>query len=105
MSNYDRIEIDRLSEVFKALSNPNRLRLFLQLRSCCAPNEKLPEFGNDETYVGELAQNLDVAPSTVSHHIKELQRAGLITTNRRGKNVCCGINIEKLKELVEFFGS
>jgi len=104
MSNYDTVEIDRLSEIFKALSNPNRLRIFLQLRSCCTTMEELSEFGSDETYVGELAQNLDVAPSTVSHHIKELQRAGLITTNRRGKNVCCGINTEKLEELAEFFG-
>ena len=102
MSNYDSIEINRLSGVFKALSNPNRLRLFLRLRSCCTPAEEAADCENDETYVGELAETLDIAPSTVSYHIKELQRAGLITTNRRGKNVCCGIKTETLKELIEF---
>jgi ArsR family transcriptional regulator len=53
--------------------------------------------------VGELAQDLEIVPSTVSHHIKELYRAGLIRMQRKGQNVECWIDPEVLKDLKRFF--
>ena len=41
-------------------------------------------------------------PSIVSHHIKELYRAGLIRTKRKGQNVQCWIDPEVLKDLARF---
>jgi len=100
MSNYREKEIKRFAEIFKALSNPNRLRIFLRLVSCCAPGTR---HTIETAYVGELAQDLEIVPSTVSHHIKELYRAGLISMQRKGQNVECWIDPEVLKDLKRFF--
>lgn len=53
--------------------------------------------------VGDLGKDLQIAPSTVSHHIKELHRAGLITTERCGQSIRCRVEPEVLKELGDFF--
>jgi ArsR family transcriptional regulator len=50
-------------------------------------------------YVGELGEELNIAPSTVSHHIKELRHAGIIVVERRGKNIECWVNEEAVKAL------
>ena len=44
--------------------------------------------------VGELGQDLEIDPSTVSHHLKELRRAGLIRVERRGKHILCWVDRE-----------
>jgi len=53
--------------------------------------------------VGELGKDLGIAPSTLSHHIKELRRAGLIRMERRGQKIDCWIDPATLKALKEFF--
>ena len=37
MSKYRDKNIERYAEMFKALSNPNRLKIFMKLTSCCEP--------------------------------------------------------------------
>ncbi len=53
--------------------------------------------------MGQLGEELDVAPSTVSHHLKELRQTGLITVERKGKNIACWINGEALSRLTNLF--
>lgn len=88
--------------MFGALSNPNRLRIFMSLVSCCAPGSSCE---GDSKCVGELGKGMGIAPSTVSHHLKELHRAGLILMERDGQKVCCRIDPETLEFLTEFFAS
>lgn len=95
-------QIEQYAEIFKALSNPNRLRIFLRLMACCAPGT-VHTVENGAACVGEIAQGLDLAPSTVSHHIKELYRAGLIRIKRQGQNVECWIDPAVLHDVAEFF--
>ena len=104
MSKYRNIDIQRFSEAFKALSNPNRLQIFLKLVSCCVPG-KVYSHDQDEasTYVGDLGKDLEIAPSTVSHHIKELNRAGLISLKRRGQKIECWVDPEVMHDLKAFF--
>ena len=103
MSNYSTFKPEELAEAFKALSNPNRLMIFQRLLSCCEPGTVCSTDSESGFCVGELGENLDVAPSTLSHHIKELHRAGLIKTLRRGKNVDCFVVADKVSMLKEFF--
>jgi ArsR family transcriptional regulator len=53
--------------------------------------------------VGAVGKNLGLAPSTISHHIKELHRAGLIKMKRRGQTVECWVDPETLDSLATFF--
>ena len=94
MSNYQKEEVHRFAEVFKALANPNRLQIFLRLISCCPPGTKCISDVTGQRCVGELSQGLEIDPSTVSHHLKELRRSGLIRMERRGKNMLCWVDPE-----------
>lgn len=44
--------------------------------------------------VGELAARIDVSQPTVSHHLKILSDAKLLTKRREGKQVFCTLNQE-----------
>ena len=99
MSNYQKEEVHRYAEVFKALSNPNRLHIFLRLVSCCPPGTKCISDAAGQRCVGELGQDLEIDPSTVSHHLKELRRSGLIRMERRGKNIICWVDRETILEV------
>ncbi|MBW1956514.1 MAG: helix-turn-helix transcriptional regulator [Deltaproteobacteria bacterium] len=99
MSNNRDDDIEWFAEIFKALSNPNRLKIFLRLITCCPPGTIMnidPDHCEKGcACVGEL--------STLSHHIKELRRAGLIRMQRRGQKVDCFIDPETLKAVKNFF--
>ena len=102
MPNHLNTELESYAETFKALSNPNRLRIFLELVGCCAPGTRWSEEAG-RACVGDFAKRLKLAPSTVSHHVKELHRAGLIRTERRGQTVELWIEPDVLSDLAGFF--
>ena len=103
MSNYRNNQLERFAEIFSALSNPNRLRIFLRLVSCCVPGTRCRTDAGLSACVGEIGQNIGIAPSTVSHHIKELRTAGLIRMERQGQKVQCWVDPATLRDLAEFF--
>lgn len=103
MSNEPNKKLEHFAEIFKALSNPNRLKIFQRLVTCCAPGTISILDSAKTACVGEIGKDLGIVPSTVSHHIKELRRAGLIKTNRRGQNIECWVDPESLIELKKFF--
>ena len=63
----------RMAGMFKALSDPVRLRLFSRIAS----------HQGGEACVCDI-QNVGVSQPTVSHHLKKLREAGLLTSLRRG---------------------
>jgi DNA-binding transcriptional ArsR family regulator len=101
MSQYRIEEIRKFAEMFKALSNPNRLDIFLRLVSCCPPGTKCSSEAEARRFVGELGKELDITLSTVSHHIKELRQAGLIRVERRGKNIECWVDEQAVSAITE----
>jgi ArsR family transcriptional regulator len=103
MSNNSKKQIEEFAEVFKALSNPNRLQIFLSLASCCKPGTVGVLDADSSAYIGELADEVAVVKSTVSHHIKELKRVGLIRTERRGQKIACWVDPEMVEALHKFF--
>ncbi|RJQ86491.1 MAG: ArsR family transcriptional regulator [Desulfobacteraceae bacterium] len=97
------IDIEQYADMFKALSNPNRLRIFMRLFSCCEPGTICSIEDESCACVGELSQDLEIVPSTVSHHIKELRRAGLIRMRRQGQKIECWVDPGAVRELARFF--
>ena len=104
MSKYQ-TDVGKLAAALKALAHPHRLRLYTRLVACCAPGRRCRvEAREMRACVGELGKDLGIAPSTVSHHLKELYHAGLIQMERRGQHVECWIAPEALRALATFFG-
>ena len=106
MSNNKCKNIEKFSDIFKALSNPNRLKIFLRLISCCQPGTITSIKNSIDSEgcacVGDLGQDLGIVPSTISHHIKELRRAGLIRMERSGQKIECSIDPETIADLQDF---
>jgi ArsR family transcriptional regulator, arsenate/arsenite/antimonite-responsive transcriptional repressor len=99
------ITLKQIVDIFKALSNEHRLAIFLRL-SCCY--EQAPAEGDNGQVcecVGALGEDLGIAQSTVSHHLKELSRCGLIKMERRGQNVECRVDPEVIQALIKFLES
>jgi ArsR family transcriptional regulator len=103
MSNFPNNDIEKFADIFKALSNPNRLQIFLRLVSCCAPGTVCSVDSEGGAFVGDLSKDLEIVPSTVSHHIKELRQAGLIKMKRKGQKIECWVEPEVLENLSKFF--
>ena len=79
----------QLSKMFKALGDPVRLRL----ASLIASHE------GGEACVCDLTDAFDLSGPTISHHLKVLREAGLITGERRGTWVYYRIQPDTLRRL------
>jgi DNA-binding transcriptional ArsR family regulator len=77
-------DIEKLSEVFKALSDPTRLRL-VKLMSGRKRGQRVPdECGKGPLCVNALAKQLEITQSAVSQHLRILKQAGLVRGVRHG---------------------
>ncbi len=101
MSIYQPTGLTAYAEVFKALSNPNRLAIFLHLVACCPPGTCCSFDEEIRQCVGDLGKGLNIVQSTISHHIKELRRAGLIHVEKRGKFTQCWVDGETVTLLAD----
>ena len=105
MSKYRNIDTEQIAELFKALGNPQRLNIFLNLAACCCQRVACdPEDGEEGVTVSYLAEGEDLAMSTVSHHLRELVQAGLIKKSKSGKSVYCCVNEEQIRYLQGVLG-
>lgn len=66
-----------LAVVFKTLADPVRLRI-ASIVACCPTGEMC---------VGDIAAEFDVTGPTVSHHLRKLREAGLLSSERRASEV------------------
>ena len=96
-------KLTNLALLFKSLSDENRLKiieLVYKRNLKCAFNQEGE--CNDQTCIKDLTKNLNISLPTVSHHVKELVNAGLLTTKKRGRWLYLKINSKYFKEIVDF---
>lgn len=88
----------KLVKMFRALSHPNRFRLFSEIR-----REGEGSYEEDHVcFLHDIMERLNVGAPTVSHHLEKLVSADLIQTERQGKYVTCRVNPRALDALRAF---
>lgn len=99
----DEITLARL----KALADPTRLRIVGFLSHMCCGVAALDDEGG--VYEGPTASEIcchitgvEKINSTVSHHLHELEEAGIIRIERRGKRMICTLRPESLEGLSDY---
>ncbi len=96
MTQHHPVNPDRLARAFKALSNPNRLAIYLEVLQ--QTRTEIKSCG-----LSQLIDKLDIGAPTVSHHTKELVDAGLISVQRNGRFIRCTLDEAMRKNLHQFF--
>lgn len=86
----------QLAKILKALSNPNRLELYLEIAK---KNEKSYNAQEVECYITDIMSCLKIGAPTISHHLKELMNADLIITERKGKFLVAKVNEHTMNEV------
>jgi len=79
------------AKIFKALSHPNRLDIYLSIAKGEQRDFKACAC---ECFVHDIIKHLNIGAPTISHHLKELVNAGLIITERQGKFLTARPNLE-----------
>lgn len=82
----------------KALANEHRLKLYFQIWK-----QQQMAVPQSQCFVSDIAATLKIGAPTVSHHVKELEAAGLITTQKVGKQITATIDLATRELLLEQF--
>lgn len=107
------MKLSNYSRIFKALANKQRLEIFLMIyNQCCKPKGAqrgsgfqikngacCPAAGTIKRAFTKACDCMSLSRSTISHHFKELQNAGLITCEREGRTFQCKINEEAVNAI------
>jgi len=94
------------ARAYKALADPTRLRIVTFLSRMCCGRAVVNEEGGvyEGPTAGEVCCHLTGAEkisSTVSHHLHELESAGLIRIERNGKRMLCTLKPEAFEALAQ----
>jgi DNA-binding transcriptional ArsR family regulator len=77
-----------LAELFKAFSDPSRLRIISALV-------------NHELNVSTIAEAVGLTESATSHHLRGLRQMGLVRARKEGRQVFYSLLDEHVKELYQ----
>ena len=86
------MKLDDAAARLEALGNPTRLKIY----------RALVKAGDNGLSVGRLQSKLDVAASTLSHHLKTMLIVGLIHQERQSTTLICRANYDVMRSLVDF---
>lgn len=74
-------------ETFKALSDPVRREILMMLR-------------DNKMSAGEIASKFDMTAATISYHLSQLKKAGLIFETKQKNFVFYEINVSVFEEIM-----
>lgn len=86
------MKADAVITALAALAHPSRLEVF----------RLLVKRGPEGYAPGDLGERLDIPGPTLSFHLKELSRAGLIEARRDGRFLYYSASMENMNSLVSF---
>ncbi|HEY2912298.1 MAG TPA: metalloregulator ArsR/SmtB family transcription factor [Candidatus Angelobacter sp.] len=86
------LDVTRFADMLSAMGTEPRLRIMRLLLSAHP----------DGMVVGEIGQELDIANSTLSHHLEKLKNEELIAVEREGTFLRYRANTKALEELLGF---
>src|SRR6476661_11261401 len=89
------MKTDDAAARLEALGNPTRLQIY----------RALVRAGEVGMAVGKLQAKLDLAASTLSHHLKSLLIVGLINQERQGTTLICRANYDLMQGLINFLAA
>ena len=87
-----RLNEDMAVGALGALAQSSRLKVF----------RKLVVAGPEGLVPGDLAAELGVLPNSLSFHLKELQRCGLVTQQREGRFLRYRADMRQMQSLMDF---
>jgi ArsR family transcriptional regulator len=76
---------ERQAAICKAFANPTRLQLIDLL-------------GRKERWASELQEGLGISKANLSQHLAVLRAAGVVSTQREGKQLYCGISMPEVRQ-------
>ena len=85
-------EVTHYADMFAAMGSEPRLRIVRLLLSAH------PE----GMFVGDVADELEIAPSTLSHHLEKLKNEDLVLVKREGTFLRCTANTKALEDVLVF---
>jgi DNA-binding transcriptional ArsR family regulator len=86
------MELKQAVVALTALAQESRLRVFRLLVP--AGEVGLP--------AGEIAEQLNLPPATLTFHLKELSHAGLVESRREGRSIIYSLRCTGMSELLDF---
>lgn len=86
------MDIDQAAKALKELGHTTRLAIY----------RHLVKAGGQGVAVGAVQEVLNIPGSTLSHHLKGLEAAGLISQRREGRVLFCVAQYEQLDAVVNF---
>lgn len=82
------VQLEKLSELFKILGNPTRIKILWAL-------------DQNEMCVCDIANVLDMTKSSISHQLAVLRAAGIVKYRREGKEVYYMLDDDHVTQLYE----
>lgn len=79
-------------EALTSLAHETRLAVF----------RLLVRAGEEGYSAGRIADRLEVPPSSLSHHLKDLKHAGLVTCRREQRSLMYGANFGAMNGLLDY---
>jgi len=86
------VRYEEISETFKALAHPARLKMVVGLIK-------------DECNVAQIQKALGLPQSTISQHLRVLKNADIIKGRREGTRTCYRVIDSRVRKIVEIIKS